>query len=90
MPVILTTWEMEIRRMVVQGQTGQKISEIPISTNKPGMWCVPVVPDTCEAIDRWIIVQASQWKNVKLYQKKKNKKNPPKKPKGWDHGRTFA
>jgi hypothetical protein len=30
-PVILATWEAEIRRMVVQGQSGQIVHETPIS-----------------------------------------------------------
>jgi hypothetical protein len=33
-PVILTKWEVEIRKIVVQGELGQKVSEIPTSTNK--------------------------------------------------------
>jgi hypothetical protein len=41
-PVIPTTQEVEIRRIVVQGQLGQKVSEIPITNNK-----VCVVVYTC-------------------------------------------
>jgi hypothetical protein len=33
MPVILATWEAEIRRIVVGGQPRAKISQDPISTN---------------------------------------------------------
>jgi hypothetical protein len=36
MPVISATQEVEIRRIVVQGQSGQKFSEASISTNKAG------------------------------------------------------
>jgi hypothetical protein len=32
MPIIPATQEAEIRRFTVQGQPGQKVSEIPIST----------------------------------------------------------
>jgi hypothetical protein len=34
MPVISATWEAEIRRIAVQGQPEQKVSETHISTNK--------------------------------------------------------
>jgi hypothetical protein len=30
MPIILATWDAEIRRVVVQGQPGQILHEIPI------------------------------------------------------------
>jgi hypothetical protein len=29
--------EAKIRRIMIRGQSGQKVSETPISTNKPGM-----------------------------------------------------
>jgi hypothetical protein len=41
-PVIPATWEAEIRKIVVQHQPGKKVSETPISTNKPA-----VVVHTC-------------------------------------------
>jgi hypothetical protein len=37
MPVISVTQEAEIRRIEVQGQPGQKVSEFPISTNMTSM-----------------------------------------------------
>jgi hypothetical protein len=37
MPIIPAIWEGEIRRIMVQGQPGQKVSETPISTNKLAM-----------------------------------------------------
>jgi hypothetical protein len=37
MPVIPATQEVEIRKIEVQGQPGQKVSETPISANKQGM-----------------------------------------------------
>jgi hypothetical protein len=33
-PVILATWELDIRRIRVQGQPGLKIQQDPISTNE--------------------------------------------------------
>jgi hypothetical protein len=39
MPVILATWEVEIRSMAVQGVPGQKVLETPISTNGCLWWC---------------------------------------------------
>jgi hypothetical protein len=34
---IAEIWEAEIKRIVVQGQPGQKVNEIPSQQNKPGM-----------------------------------------------------
>jgi hypothetical protein len=49
-PVILATLEAEIGRITVQGQSGQKICEIPISTSNSWVWWhVPVIPATQEA-----------------------------------------
>jgi hypothetical protein len=42
-PIILTTWEVEIRRIAVQSQAGQNIGEIPISTNGWEFWYAPVI-----------------------------------------------
>jgi hypothetical protein len=38
MPVILTTWEAEIRRIVVQGQPRQIVCETPISKMIRAKW----------------------------------------------------
>jgi hypothetical protein len=36
-PVILATWEAEIRRIMLWGQPGEKGSQDPISTEKAGV-----------------------------------------------------
>jgi hypothetical protein len=36
MPVILVTWEVEMRRITIQGQPGQKVSENPSQPIKAG------------------------------------------------------
>jgi hypothetical protein len=46
MAAIPATQEVEIRRIMVQGQPRQKIVETPISTNELGLWYVPVIPGT--------------------------------------------
>jgi hypothetical protein len=42
MTVILATWEAEIRRILVQGQLGQRVYKNPISKipeqNRPEVW----------------------------------------------------
>jgi hypothetical protein len=43
MPVITATQEVEIGRMVVQGQPMQRISEIP---NMLALWYIPIIPAT--------------------------------------------
>jgi hypothetical protein len=37
-PVILATWEAEIRRVMIQGQLGQIVHEIPISKITRAKW----------------------------------------------------
>jgi hypothetical protein len=55
-PVILAAVEVEIGRMVVQGQFGREV----ISTNISCVWwCAPVIPYT-GSINRKITVQARQ------------------------------
>jgi hypothetical protein len=36
MPAILGTWEVEVRRVLIQAQPGQKSLQEPISTEKAG------------------------------------------------------
>jgi hypothetical protein len=48
--IILTTWEVEIRRIQIQGQPEQKVSEIPISTNGQVWWCTPIIPASAGSI----------------------------------------
>jgi hypothetical protein len=55
--VILATQEAEIRRIKVQGQHGQKVSEAPISTNKLGMVVHLCNPNYTGDIGRRIVVQ---------------------------------
>jgi hypothetical protein len=43
-PIITATWEVEIRRMEVQGQPRQKVSETP-SQSKSG-----IVGQNCDAL----------------------------------------
>jgi hypothetical protein len=49
MPATPATPEVEIRRIVIQSQPRQKVSEIPISTKKLDMVLAPVIPGTWEA-----------------------------------------
>jgi hypothetical protein len=51
MPVILATWEAEIRKIAVRDQPGQKSSWDSIPTEKSWMWwCTPVIPATVGSI----------------------------------------
>jgi hypothetical protein len=48
--IILTTKEVEIRRMVIPGQPRQKVCETPSQPTKIWvLWCMPVNPATWEA-----------------------------------------
>jgi hypothetical protein len=43
--IILATWETEIGRIKVCGQSRQKVCETSISVEKSGaQWCAPVIP----------------------------------------------
>jgi hypothetical protein len=44
MLVILATWEVKIRKATGLGQFGQKVSEIPISTNSWAQQHALVIP----------------------------------------------
>jgi hypothetical protein len=43
MRVILTTQEVEMEKISVQGQPGQKVSKTPSQSVIHAWWCVPVV-----------------------------------------------
>jgi hypothetical protein len=48
-PTVLATQEAEIRRIIVQDQPEQKVSDTSISTKKSLMWWhTPVIPGTQE------------------------------------------
>jgi hypothetical protein len=50
MPVILATWEVEIRRTAIQGQPKKVVQETPSQPIKNWeWWCVPVIPAKMEA-----------------------------------------
>jgi hypothetical protein len=57
-PVILATWEAEIRRVIVRGQPGLKVLKIPSSNKSWVRWRVPVTPVTWGSTNRMITVQA--------------------------------
>jgi hypothetical protein len=47
--LIASTWEVEIRRIMVQGQTRQKVWETPSQQNKPGVVANKCYPSYWEA-----------------------------------------
>jgi hypothetical protein len=56
-PVILVTWEVEIRRVTVPDQPEQKVHETPtISTEKVVWWHTSVVPATARSKNGRIMV----------------------------------
>jgi hypothetical protein len=42
--IIPATWEVEIRKITVQGQLNQKISETPCQPVSQVYWYIPVIP----------------------------------------------
>jgi hypothetical protein len=48
LPTILATWETEIRRIVIQSQTGQKLAK----TNRWVLWHTPVLPSYARGCGR--------------------------------------
>jgi hypothetical protein len=42
--IILATWEIEIRRILVQTQSGQKVHENPSQPIKAGHGRIPIIP----------------------------------------------
>jgi hypothetical protein len=59
---------VEIKKISVQDQHWQKVSETPISINKSWAWCAAVIPVTGK-VNRKIEIQAGQGINAKLYLK---------------------
>jgi hypothetical protein len=47
--VISATWEVAIRRFMVQGQPSQKVSETPIQQMSQMWWCILVILVTQKA-----------------------------------------
>jgi hypothetical protein len=56
-PVIVATWEAEIRRIVVQGQTGQKFYETLISISSWVPWRESVIPVMVGSVTRRMVAQ---------------------------------
>jgi hypothetical protein len=50
LPIISATQEADIEKIAFQGQPGQKVSETPISINKPGWRSMPVIQSTQETL----------------------------------------
>jgi hypothetical protein len=46
---VILAWEVEIRRIIVQGQLGQKVLETRMSTNSWVWWHAPITPAMWEA-----------------------------------------
>jgi hypothetical protein len=59
MSVIPATWELESQKFMVQGQPGQKVSEIPSQYISWMWWHAPVVPAMWKTIGRRITVHPS-------------------------------
>jgi hypothetical protein len=55
-PVILATWEAEIGRIMIWGQSGQNIQETPSQLRAV---VVPVIPKTVESVSRSVTIEAS-------------------------------
>jgi hypothetical protein len=56
MPTIPTVLEAEIRRVMVQGQPGQKVNKTSSQPISQAWKCIPVIPTTQEATSRKITV----------------------------------
>jgi hypothetical protein len=59
-PVILTTWEVEIGKTTVPGQTSKKFTRPHFNQQSWVLWHVPVIPATWGSTKRRTVVQASQ------------------------------
>jgi hypothetical protein len=75
MPIILAARKVEITRITVLGQSGQKISETSISTNKLGIVAHACHPNYEGRLNRRIIVQAGLGLNARSYLKYNESKN---------------
>jgi hypothetical protein len=49
LPIIPTTWEVEIRKIVVRGQHGEKLRPPPSQSTRQLWWCASAIPATWEA-----------------------------------------
>jgi hypothetical protein len=58
-PVILATQEVEIRKIMVQGQAGQIVHETPSQQEKPGLVVYICHPSYMGSINRRIVFWAS-------------------------------
>jgi hypothetical protein len=56
LPVIPTTWEVEVKRITVPGQLGPKVGETTTQSISPGVWHMPVIPAIWEAIGKRTMV----------------------------------
>jgi hypothetical protein len=61
---------VEIGRITVQGQTGQKVSKTPSQLIKLVWWLMPVIPVTGETVGKRIAVQGWLWAKRRHYPKK--------------------
>jgi hypothetical protein len=60
MTIISATQEVEIVRMAIRGQSGQKDSKTPISTNGWAQWHTLLIPAVLGCTSRRITVQAGR------------------------------
>jgi hypothetical protein len=69
MPVILATWEAEIRRIMVQDQSGQTVKETPISK----ITRAKRAGDMAQAVEHLVCEHKSLSSNPRPTKKKKKK-----------------
>jgi hypothetical protein len=56
MPVILATWEVEVGRIVVQGQNREKVNKAPAQQMSQAWWLMSVNSSYPGGISRMIVV----------------------------------
>jgi hypothetical protein len=67
-PIILAIWDVEIRRILIRGQSKQKAQETPSQLmNGWARWYVLIIPDMQGNTNRRIEVQAGSGKNMRPY-----------------------